>query len=89
MAAGGGEREGRYYLDCCGAADDRGRGRIGAGAEGVGVPTAQAAVLLRPATVGQIADISRGGVRMPPKTTFFYPKPATGLVFRSLDLDAD
>ncbi|HEX4978645.1 MAG TPA: DUF1015 domain-containing protein [Acidimicrobiales bacterium] len=50
---------------------------------------AQAAVLLRPATVTQIADISRGGTRMPPKTTFFYPKPATGLVFRGLDLDAD
>ncbi len=47
---------------------------------------AQAAVLLRPATVAQIAAVSRGGERMPPKTTFFYPKPATGLVFRSLDL---
>lgn len=34
----GGRREGRYYLDCCGAADHRGRGRIGARAEGVGVP---------------------------------------------------
>lgn len=48
---------------------------------------AQAGVLLRPATVGQIAAISHGGERMPPKTTFFYPKPATGLVFRNLDLD--
>ncbi len=47
---------------------------------------ASAAVLLRPATVAQIAAISHGGVRMPPKTTFFYPKPATGLVFRDLDL---
>ncbi|MBW3616007.1 MAG: DUF1015 domain-containing protein [Actinobacteria bacterium] len=47
---------------------------------------AQAAILLRPATVAQIAEVSRGGERMPPKTTFFYPKPATGLVFRSLDL---
>ncbi len=47
---------------------------------------ASAAVLLRPATVGQIAAISAGANRMPPKTTFFYPKPATGLVFRSLDL---
>ena len=46
---------------------------------------ADAAVLLRPATVDQIAAISHGGERMPPKTTFFYPKPATGLVFRSLD----
>ena len=47
---------------------------------------ATAAVLLRPATVDQIAAIGHGGERMPPKTTFFYPKPATGLVFRSLDL---
>lgn len=54
----------------------------------VGGGEAQAGVLLRPATVAQIASISRGGERMPPKTTFFYPKPATGLVFRSLDLDA-
>ncbi len=46
---------------------------------------AQAAVLLRPATVAQIAAVGRGGDRMPPKTTFFYPKPATGLVFRPLD----
>lgn len=54
-------------------------------AAAVGNGDAQAAVLLRPATVAQIAAISRGGQRMPPKTTFFYPKPATGLVFRSLE----
>ncbi|HET9690687.1 MAG TPA: DUF1015 domain-containing protein [Acidimicrobiales bacterium] len=46
--------------------------------------TAAAAVLLRPATVAQIAAISRGGVRMPPKTTFFWPKPRTGMVLREL-----
>ncbi len=46
---------------------------------------AQAGVLLRPATVAQIAAIAGGGERMPPKTTFFYPKPRTGMVFRSLD----
>jgi uncharacterized protein (DUF1015 family) len=45
---------------------------------------AQAAVLLRAATVGQIAAISHGGVRMPAKTTFFWPKPRTGLVLREL-----
>ena len=45
---------------------------------------AQAAVLLRPATVAQIADVSRDGVRMPPKTTFFWPKPRTGLALREL-----
>jgi uncharacterized protein (DUF1015 family) len=46
---------------------------------------AQAAVLLRPATVDRIAATGRGGERMPPKTTFFWPKPRTGLVFRSVD----
>ena len=46
---------------------------------------ADAAVLLRPATVSQIAEVGHGGLRMPPKTTFFHPKPRTGLVFRLLD----
>jgi uncharacterized protein (DUF1015 family) len=46
---------------------------------------AQAGVLLRPATVSQIEATAHGGDRMPPKTTFFHPKPKTGLVFRSLD----
>lgn len=43
---------------------------------------AQAAVLLRPATVEHIAAAARARTRMPEKTTFFYPKPRTGLVFR-------
>ncbi len=45
---------------------------------------ADAAVLLRPATVDQIGAISRGQRRMPAKTTFFWPKPRTGLVVREL-----
>ena len=45
---------------------------------------ADAAVLLRPATVAQIAATGREGGRMPPKTTFFWPKPRTGLVFREV-----
>jgi uncharacterized protein (DUF1015 family) len=45
---------------------------------------ADAGVLLRPATVAQIEATAHGGERMPPKTTFFHPKPRTGLVFRSL-----
>jgi uncharacterized protein (DUF1015 family) len=53
-------------------------------AAAVAAGTASAAVLLRPATVDQIAAISRGGVRMPPKTTFFWPKPRTGMVIREL-----
>ena len=53
-------------------------------AAAVATGQADAAVLLRPATVEQIGDISRGGVRMPAKTTFFWPKPRTGLVVREL-----
>ena len=45
---------------------------------------AQAGVLLRPVTVAQILDIAHGGERMPPKSTFFFPKPRTGLLFRDL-----
>jgi uncharacterized protein (DUF1015 family) len=41
-------------------------------------------VLLRPATVAQIEATAHGGDRMPPKTTFFHPKPKSGLVFRDL-----
>ncbi len=46
---------------------------------------AEAGFLLRPATVAQIVEIAHGGERMPPKTTFFSPKPRTGVVFRLLD----
>lgn len=46
---------------------------------------AQAGILLRPATVEQIAETAHSAKRMPPKTTFFHPKPRTGMVFRSLE----
>ena len=46
---------------------------------------AGAAILLPPVTVEQIRAAARARVRMPQKTTFFAPKPRTGLVFRSLD----
>ncbi len=45
---------------------------------------AQAAVLIRPATVAQIAACADARLLMPPKTTFFQPKPRTGMVFRPL-----
>lgn len=51
---------------------------------GVGEGHLNAAVLCRPATVAQIAATARGGARMPPKTTFFWPKPRTGMVFRDM-----
>jgi uncharacterized protein (DUF1015 family) len=46
---------------------------------------AQAVMLLRPPTVDQIAEWALAGHRMPPKTTYFHPKPATGMAFRTLD----
>ncbi|MGN6692674.1 MAG: DUF1015 family protein [Aquihabitans sp.] len=42
------------------------------------------AVLIRPVTVAAIEDNAHTGNRMPPKSTFFYPKPRTGIVFRTL-----
>jgi uncharacterized protein (DUF1015 family) len=53
-------------------------------ADAVNGGTAQVGILLRPATVAQIADTAHSGKRMPPKTTFFYPKPRTGMVYRSI-----
>jgi hypothetical protein len=46
---------------------------------------AQAVVLLRPVSVNQIAEWAHAGRRMPPKSTYFHPKPRTGMVFRTLD----
>ncbi len=46
---------------------------------------AEAAILLRPVSVAQIADTAHARDRFPPKTTFFWPKARTGLVFRPLD----
>ena len=45
---------------------------------------ADAGVLLRPVTVDQIARTAHAREKMPPKSTFFWPKPRTGTVFRSL-----
>jgi uncharacterized protein (DUF1015 family) len=45
----------------------------------------QAVVLLRPVEVDQIAEWARTGRRMPPKTTYFHPKPRTGMVYRTIE----
>lgn len=46
---------------------------------------AVAGVLLRPVSVDVISAAARAAERFPPKTTFFWPKPLTGFVYRSLD----
>ncbi len=45
---------------------------------------AEAGVLLRPASVAVIAETAWARRLMPPKTTFFQPKPRTGMAFRRL-----
>ncbi len=46
---------------------------------------AQAAIILRPVSVGQISSWAGARRKMPPKTTYFSPKPRTGMVFRMLE----
>lgn len=43
---------------------------------------ADATVLMRPVTVAQISQWAHARRRMPPKSTYFHPKPRTGMVFR-------
>jgi uncharacterized protein (DUF1015 family) len=44
----------------------------------------QAAVILRPTPVEQVRAVAAAGETMPPKSTYFFPKLLTGLVFNPL-----
>jgi len=44
-------------------------------------------VLLRPVSIDQIAATANANALMPPKSTFFAPKPKTGLVIRSMAVE--
>jgi len=43
-----------------------------------------AAFFLRATPVGQVQEIAAAGINMPPKTTYFFPKIPTGLLFNPL-----
>jgi len=45
---------------------------------------AQAAFLLRPPQVADVLAVADSGAVMPQKSTYFYPKPASGIVFNPL-----
>ena len=45
---------------------------------------ADLAFFLRPSPVGQVQEIAAAGVNMPPKSTYFFPKVPTGLLFNPL-----
>ena len=46
---------------------------------------AESAILIRPVSLVEIDVTARTGALMPPKSTFFTPKPRTGMVLRRLD----
>ena len=46
---------------------------------------AAAAILVRPTRLDQLADVASAGDVMPQKSTYFYPKLLTGMVFNPLE----
>jgi uncharacterized protein (DUF1015 family) len=46
---------------------------------------ATAAFLVRPPTVQQVEEFAHAGVRMPPKSTYFFPKLTSGLLLSPFD----
>jgi uncharacterized protein (DUF1015 family) len=46
---------------------------------------AQAAFLLRPPEVSDVLAVAGAGRVMPQKSTYFFPKPLSGIVFNPLD----
>ncbi|MHB8858957.1 MAG: DUF1015 domain-containing protein [Thermoleophilia bacterium] len=46
-------------------------------------PGFDAAFFLNPTSMQEIKAVAEAGEKMPQKSTYFYPKPVTGLVFRS------
>jgi uncharacterized protein (DUF1015 family) len=47
--------------------------------------SAAAAFLVRPPTMEQVSSFARAGERMPPKSTYFFPKLTSGLLFAPFD----
>lgn len=53
--------------------------------EAIADGSAAAGVFVRPVSIDQIRGVAQTRTRMPPKATFFWPKPRTGIVLRPLD----
>jgi Protein of unknown function (DUF1015) len=54
-------------------------------ARAVAAGEAGSAFLVRPPTVTEVEELARAGVRMPEKSTYFYPKLVGGLLFSPFD----
>jgi len=50
------------------------------------LPSRKACVvfLMNPPQINQVIEVARHGLRLPPKTTYFYPKVITGMVMRDM-----
>lgn len=57
---------------------------VGAVLDRVETGAGQAAFLLRPPAVSDVVEVARAGQVMPQKSTYFFPKPASGIVFNPL-----
>jgi uncharacterized protein (DUF1015 family) len=57
---------------------------VGALLDRVDTGAGQAAFLLRPPAVSDVVEVARAGQVMPQKSTYFFPKPASGIVFNPL-----
>jgi uncharacterized protein (DUF1015 family) len=57
---------------------------VGAVLDRVETGAGQAAFLLRPPAVSDVVAVARAGQVMPQKSTYFFPKPASGIVFNPL-----
>jgi uncharacterized protein (DUF1015 family) len=55
--------------------------------DAVAAKSCQVACLVPPATMGHVETIAGNLEKMPPKSTYFYPKLLTGMVFHSLKKD--
>ncbi len=56
----------------------------GQAADAVESGEAQAAFILRPTPIEQVRAVAGAGESMPPKSTYFFPKIPTGIVFNPL-----
>ena len=61
---------------------DRRAQRLAAGLVEAG--EAEAAFFMSPTPVEPVRDVAAAGVNMPPKSTYFFPKVLTGMVFNPL-----
>ena len=57
---------------------------VGALLDRVETGAGQAAFLLRPPAISDVVEVARAGQVMPQKSTYFFPKPASGIVFNPL-----